>query len=38
MQVGYLGSEQIKLFLPDYIIVLEGENLNELGRSLLVDR
>jgi hypothetical protein len=34
MQIGYVGEEQIKLFLPDCIIVIEGAYLRELRKML----
>jgi hypothetical protein len=34
IQVGYVGEEQIKLFLPDCIVVIEGRRLRELRRKL----
>jgi len=34
MQVGYVGEEQVKLFLPDCIVVLEGQRLRELRKKL----
>lgn len=34
MQVGYLGEEQIRLFLPDCIVVIEGSQLRDLRKKL----
>lgn len=34
MQIGYVGEEQIKLFLPDCIVVIEGRNLRDLRKKL----
>ena len=34
MQVGYVGDEQLKLFLPDCIVVIEGMRLRELRKKL----
>lgn len=34
MQVGYVGEEQLKLFLPDCIIVIEGRHLRDLRKRL----
>ncbi|MBI1262758.1 MAG: hypothetical protein GC184_13650 [Rhizobiales bacterium] len=34
MQVGYVGDEQLRLFLPDCIVVIEGRNLRELRKKL----
>lgn len=34
IQVGYVGEEQIKLFLPDCIVVIEGRRLRDLRRKL----
>lgn len=34
MQVGFVGDEQLKLFLPDCIVVIEGRRLAELRRKL----
>jgi len=34
IQVGYVGEEQIKLFLPDCIVVIEGKGLRELRKKL----
>lgn len=34
MQIGYVGEEQIKLFLPDCIIVIEGRQLRDLRKKL----
>ena len=34
MQIGYVGEEQIKLFLPDCIVVIEGKNLRDLRKKL----
>ena len=34
MQIGYIGEEQIKLFLPDCIILIEGKNLRDLRKKL----
>lgn len=34
MQIGYVGEEQIKLFLPDCIVVIEGQHLRELRKKL----
>jgi hypothetical protein len=34
MQVGYVGEEQLKLFLPDCIVAIDGMYLRELRRKL----
>lgn len=34
MQIGYVGEEQIKLFLPDCIVVIDGKNLRDLRKKL----
>jgi hypothetical protein len=34
MQIGYVGEEQIKLFLPDCIVVIEGKHLRDLRKKL----
>ena len=34
MQVGFIGDEQLKLFLPDCIVVIEGRNLRDLRKKL----
>lgn len=34
MQIGYVGEEQIKLFLPDCIVVVEGRHLRDLRKKL----
>src|SRR5690349_637474 len=34
MQVGYVGEEEIRLMLPDTIILLEGRHLRELRKKL----
>lgn len=34
LRIEYVGSEEIRLFLPDCIIVIEGKNLRELRRKL----
>lgn len=34
MQVGYVGEEQLKLFLPDCIVLIEGRHLRDLRRKL----
>lgn len=34
MQIAYVGEEQIKLFLPDCIVVIEGRHLHELRKKL----
>lgn len=34
MQIGYVGDEQIKLFLPDCIVVVEGRALRDLRKKL----
>jgi len=34
MQIGYVGEEQLKLFLPDCIIVIDGMHLRELRKRL----
>jgi hypothetical protein len=34
MQIGYVGEEEIRLFLPDCIIVLAGKNLRDLRKKL----
>jgi hypothetical protein len=34
MQVGFVGEEQLKLFLPDCIVVIEGRCLRDLRKKL----
>lgn len=34
MQIGYVGDEEIRLFLPDCIVVIEGKNLTPLRERL----
>jgi hypothetical protein len=34
MQVGYVGDEQLKLFLPDCIVVIDGEHLRDLRKKI----
>jgi len=34
MQIAYVGEEEIRLFLPDCIVLIEGKNLRELRRKL----
>jgi hypothetical protein len=34
MQIGYVGEEEIRLFLPDCIVIIEGKNLRELRKKL----
>jgi len=34
MQIGYVGEEQIKLFLPDCVVVIEGLYLRDLRKKL----
>lgn len=34
MQIGYVGEEQLKLFLPDCIVVIEGKRLHDLRKKL----
>lgn len=34
LQVGYVGEELLKLFLPDCIVVIEGKGLRELRKNL----
>ena len=34
MQVGYVGEEQLRLFLPDCIVVIEGKHLLDLRKKL----
>ena len=34
MQIGYVGDEQLKLFLPDCIVVIDGVHLRELRKKL----
>lgn len=34
MQLGYVGEEQLKLFLPDCIVVIEGRHLRDLRKRL----
>jgi len=34
MQVGFVGEEQLKLYLPEVIVVIEGRNLRELRKKL----
>lgn len=34
MQIGYVGEEQLRLFLPDCIVVIEGMYLRDLRKKL----
>ncbi len=34
MQVAYVGEEQLRLFLPDAIVLIEGANLRDLRKKL----
>lgn len=34
MQIGYVGEEQIRLFLPDCIVVIDGRHLRDLRKKL----
>ncbi len=34
MQVGFVGETQLRLFLPDCIVVIEGDRLLDLRRML----
>ncbi len=34
MQVGFTGEEQLKLFLPDCIVVIDGEHLRDLRKKI----
>lgn len=34
LQIGYVGEELIKLFLPDCVVVIEGQNLRDLRKKL----
>lgn len=34
MQVAYVGEEQLRLFLPDAIVVIEGHHLRDLRKRL----
>ena len=34
MQVGFVGEEQLRLFLPDCIVIIEGERLGDLRKKL----
>jgi len=34
MQIGFVGEEQLKLFLPDCIVVIEGKRLRDLRKKL----
>jgi len=34
MQVGFVGEEQLKLFLPESIVVIEGQHLRDLRKKL----
>ena len=34
MQVGYVGEEQLKLYLPDCIVVIDGRYLRDLRKKL----
>jgi hypothetical protein len=34
MHIGYVGEEQIKLFLPDCIVVIDGSYLREMRKKL----
>lgn len=35
MQIGFSGDDELRLMLPDTIIVLTGKNLNELKQALM---
>jgi len=34
MQVGYVGEEQLRLFLPDCVVLIEGKHLRDLRKKL----
>ena len=34
MQVGYVGDQHLRLFLPDCIVVIEGQRLTDLRKKL----
>jgi len=34
IQVGFVGEEQLKLFLPDCIVVIDGRNLRDLRKKI----
>ncbi|MDQ0462951.1 hypothetical protein QO010_000699 [Caulobacter ginsengisoli] len=34
MQIGFVGEEQLKLFLPDCIVVIDGKRLRDLRKKL----
>ncbi len=34
MQIGYVGEEQVKLFLPECIVVIDGMYLRDLRKKL----
>ena len=34
MQVGFVGDEQLRLFLPDCIVVIDGQHLRSLRKKL----
>lgn len=34
MQIGFVGEEELRLMLPETIVVIEGQNLRELRRKL----
>ncbi len=34
MQIGYVGEEELRLFLPDCIVVIEGRHLRDLRKKL----
>lgn len=34
MQVGFVGEEQLKLFLPDCIVVIDGKHLGDLRKKI----
>jgi len=34
MQVGYVGDQELRLFLPDSIVVIEGQRLTDLRKKL----
>jgi hypothetical protein len=34
LQIAFVGEEQLKLFLPDCIVVIEGRNLRDLRRKI----
>ncbi len=34
MQVGYVGEEEIRLLLPDTIVLIEGRHLRDLRKKL----